>query len=238
MNINKIRWFEFSYFPLLLGLPFILNIILSLISNVIGDNIFNNIGQYNMGVILDFSVNLIIIIIFLLLNNNNIILMKLAVKYLTKHWKSTLIILITVKIIFEATNKLVTIINDHWNLYNTENQNQIVHLIVGSNVSYIQIITFFSIVIIGPMLEEILYRHLIIGELSKIFPYQVMSIISLIIFALIHVQSINSLYEMFLYLILGAPIIFVYIKSNFNIYVSILTHIFINLTSYFYILLS
>ncbi|QHW38289.1 CPBP family intramembrane metalloprotease [Staphylococcus ursi] len=91
---------------------------------------------------------------------------------------------------------------------------------------------------IGPILEEILYRHLIIGEIGKIIPYKLMAIVSLLIFALAHVHSIDALNEIVLYLMLGIPIVFVYIKSNFNIYVSIAVHIFSNLASYTYILLT
>ncbi|MGC9598738.1 CPBP family intramembrane glutamic endopeptidase [Staphylococcus epidermidis] len=154
------------------------------------------------------------------------------------YWKSILIILISVRVIFEGINKLITFFDSQWSLSNTENQSQINNWINEPNSLSIAIITFFSIVIIGPMLEEILYRHLIIGELSKIFPYRLMSIISLFIFALIHVESITSLDEIILYLILGFPIVFVYIKSNFNVYASIFVHIFMNFISYTYILLT
>ncbi len=238
MEAHKIKWIEFLFFPIMFFLPLVLNVILSLFNNLFGHNIFNSIGSKDMGILLDFIISLVIILLFLLLNKNNILKLKSAIVYLKMYWKSILIILISVRVIFEGINKLITFFDSQWSLSSTENQSQINNWINEPNSLSIAIITFFSIVIIGPMLEEILYRHLIIGELSKIFPYRLMSIVSLFIFALIHVESIKSLDEIILYLILGFPIVFVYIKSNFNVYASIFVHIFMNFISYTYILLT
>ena len=97
------------------------------------------------------------------------------------------------------------------------------------------LIIFLSITLIGPISEEILYRHLLIGEVGKILPYKVMAIISILLFAVIHILSAKSLLEILTYLVLAVPIVLSYLKSNFNVFVSISLHVFINITSYIYI---
>ena len=51
------------------------------------------------------------------------------------------------------------------------------------------------IVIAGPVVEELVFRHIIIGELGKKFNFIVMGIVSAITFTLIHVTDAKSPFE-------------------------------------------
>lgn len=122
------------------------------------------------------------------------------------------------------------------NISKTENQLQIIDWIKEPNSFFMSLIIFLSITLIGPISEEILYRHLLIREVGKILPYKVMAIISILLFAVIHILSAKSLLEILTYLVLAVPIVLSYLKSNFNVFVSISLHVFINITSYIYII--
>ncbi|MCS4486442.1 CPBP family intramembrane glutamic endopeptidase [Staphylococcus americanisciuri] len=97
-------------------------------------------------------------------------------------------------------------------------------------------IMFIGIVIAAPIMEELLFRHLLIGELGKKFNIRFMSILSVILFALLHMQAAQTLLEIVPYLLLGSMFVITYVKSNGNIAVSIVTHMFNNLVAFIAIL--
>ena len=92
---------------------------------------------------------------------------------------------------------------------------------------------FLLIVIIGPILEEIFFRHLLIGELGKKLNFNVMAVVSVILFAAIHVTGAASPFEIVDYLIISIPLVFLYMKSGRNLGVSIAFHMLNNLISFF-----
>ncbi|PHK48937.1 CPBP family intramembrane glutamic endopeptidase [Staphylococcus edaphicus] len=96
---------------------------------------------------------------------------------------------------------------------------------------------FVDIVILTPIIEELLFRHLIIHELGKKITYTVASILSVILFAGVHVLGANSPFEIGSYLIIGAGLVFVYVKSGMNLAVSITLHALNNLVSFIAIVL-
>ncbi|MCP6468075.1 CPBP family intramembrane metalloprotease, partial [Klebsiella pneumoniae] len=69
--------------------------------------------------------------------------------------------------------------------------------------------TFIFVVIIGPVVEELFFRTILIGELGKKLNYIVMAIISVIGFALIHVTGAESPFEIGSYLIMAIVIVYV-----------------------------
>ncbi|MEJ7548060.1 CPBP family intramembrane glutamic endopeptidase, partial [Staphylococcus hominis] len=87
------------------------------------------------------------------------------------------------------------------------------------------------IVIVGPIVEEIVFRHIIIGELGKKFNFIFMGIISAVTFSLIHVSDAKSTLEFGAYFILAVILVFVYLKSNRNLASSITIHMLNNLLS-------
>lgn len=99
------------------------------------------------------------------------------------------------------------------------------------------ILAFFSIVIIAPMTEEFLFRHLIIGELGKKLNFYVMSVISIIVFASLHVTEAKSPLEIVMYLAIAVGIVYVYMKSQRSLAVAIALHALNNLLAYIFMII-
>ncbi|HCD1555265.1 TPA: CPBP family intramembrane metalloprotease SdpB, partial [Staphylococcus aureus] len=93
-------------------------------------------------------------------------------------------------------------------------------------------VAFLLIVIVGPIVEEIVFRHILIGELGKKFNFIAMSIVSVFLFAFIHVTDAKSPFEFGPYLILSIILVFTYIKSGRNLGSTIALHIANNFVSF------
>ncbi|ATH59300.1 MULTISPECIES: CPBP family intramembrane glutamic endopeptidase [Staphylococcus] len=91
---------------------------------------------------------------------------------------------------------------------------------------------FVDIVVLTPIIEELLFRHLIIHELGKKITYGVASVLSVILFAGIHVLGATSPFEIGSYIFIALGLVFVYLKSGKNLAVSISLHAFNNLISF------
>lgn len=91
---------------------------------------------------------------------------------------------------------------------------------------------FLDIVILTPIIEELLFRHLIIHELGKKITYAAASVLSVILFAGIHVLGATSPFEIGSYIFIAIGLVFVYLKSGKNLAVSISLHAFNNLISF------
>lgn len=97
---------------------------------------------------------------------------------------------------------------------------------------------FLLIVIVGPIVEELVFRHILIGELGKKFNFIVMGIISAVLFTYIHVTDAKSPFEFGAYFILAIALVSVYLISKRNLAASISLHILNNLVSFIYTLWS
>ncbi len=93
-------------------------------------------------------------------------------------------------------------------------------------------VAFLLIVIVGPIVEEIVFRHILIGELGKKFNFIAMSIVSVFLFAFIHVTDAKSPFEFGPYLILSIILVFTYLKSGRNLGSTIALHIANNFVSF------
>ncbi|UEX90525.1 CPBP family intramembrane glutamic endopeptidase [Staphylococcus ratti] len=91
---------------------------------------------------------------------------------------------------------------------------------------------FLLIVLLGPIVEEIFFRHILIGELGKKFNFIVMSLISVILFSAIHLVSFSNWVDIFDYLIIAIPLVFLYMKYSRNLGVAIAYHMLNNLVSF------
>ncbi|MCE5098739.1 CPBP family intramembrane metalloprotease [Staphylococcus cohnii] len=91
---------------------------------------------------------------------------------------------------------------------------------------------FLDIVILTPIIEELLFRHLIIHELGKKITYAAASVLSVILFAGIHVLGATSPFEIGSYIFIAIGLVFVYLKSGRNLAVSISLHAFNNFISF------
>ena len=120
---------------------------------------------------------------------------------------------------------------------NSENQNNIEELLRSSS-SFLLIPVLG---VIGPVVEELVFRGALQGSLAKLKMPKVLSvIIAATLFGFIHVMEAGDYIQLPAYLFGGLAFGFIYFKSE-NIYVSISVHIIYNSVSiwlsYIYILL-
>ncbi|MCG7339092.1 CPBP family intramembrane metalloprotease [Staphylococcus sp. ACRSN] len=153
-----------------------------------------------------------------------------GIKNIKHYWKLiivTFIVLFILKVIYP---ELVNIFApEAWKFEETENDKLIEQMFV---TPFSTILAFFSVVIIAPVTEEFLFRHLLIGELGKKFNFIIMSIISVIIFASLHVTEAKSPLEIVMYLLIAIGIAFVYLKTGKKLSVAIGLHALNNLVAY------
>ena len=235
LQLKSVNWPEFIFFPIVFFSSFLVNIILSLINNFFNINFFSVLGTKNVVIMSDFSINLIIIFLFLILEKKTQKNIVESLEYIKKNIFLFMFLFTLPKLVIILINYLFNLSNVNFNLSKTENQMLIIDWIKEPNYFFMKIIIFLSIILVGPISEEILYRHLIIGELGKIFSYKLMAFISIILFSLIHVSDAKSSLEILTYLILSLSLVLIYLISKRNIFVSITLHCFINITSYAYI---
>lgn len=149
--------------------------------------------------------------------------------YVKKHWLFLLIMLLIAMGGETLYNYLVSFLPE--NLQYTETQNEQELELLFRNPAFLPF-TFIFVVIIGPVVEELFFRTILIGELGKKLNYIVMAIISLIGFALIHVTGAESPFEIGSYLIMAIVIVYVYFKSGKNTAATIAIHIANNFVSF------
>ena len=96
---------------------------------------------------------------------------------------------------------LIELLPEKYQFNNTENNKQIEELF---KTRWIWPILFLDIVIVTPIVEELLFRHLIIHELGKKLTYGAMYVVSVLIFA---VLSASSPFEVGPYLIMAIDLL-------------------------------
>lgn len=226
-----------ALFPLYIVLPFIVNVVISVFSNFLSLNVQSMFTSKGTTIMYDFVLNSIIIISFFLLKNEISNDYKKSVNFIKDHWLSLVTFFAIIKLLLLLSEWIIKYFNGNLNLINTENQRQVIDWIKSEGSVVMTVIIFLSITVIGPIFEEIIFRHIIIRELGALFNYKFMAIVSIILFACVHVMSAKYIYEMIIYLILSLPLVYFYFKSNFNIFIPILFHVLVNLTSYIYIII-
>lgn len=119
---------------------------------------------------------------------------------------------------------LSNLLNTFAQIKETANQN-----IVNEAIYSLPILSFFSVVIMGPMVEELIFRKLLIGELSKKIPTPIAVIISILLFSFVHTWfSI----EILIYIPIALAITFIYFKMGKNFMASYIYHVMWNLLSF------
>lgn len=149
--------------------------------------------------------------------------------YIKSHWQFILIVFVSTYLISYLYNYSVQFLPG--NLGFSETQNEISLQGIFSNPAFLPI-TFLLIVIVGPFVEELFFRHLLIGELGKKFNYKVMGIISIIAFSMMHVTSAASPLEFGSYCIIAIGIVYAYLKSGCKLGVSVCLHMLNNLIAF------
>ena len=109
--------------------------------------------------------------------------------------------------------------------------NMLIYLLIKPSITPITIPLYISILstgIIGPILEEILFRYILLNKLKEFNSPKKSIIIATIIFAIVHGSIIKIIYAM----ILGILLNIIYHKYN-NIKAPILIHISANIIAIF-----
>jgi len=96
-------------------------------------------------------------------------------------------------------------------------------MIFGDSVFF----TFLSAGVVGPILEEIMFRGLIFGELRKIMPIKIALVVQALLFGVYHIDLIQGTYAAIIGLFLG----FVYYRTGSMIAPTVV-HMAVNLFSF------
>ncbi|UXR78706.1 MULTISPECIES: type II CAAX endopeptidase family protein [unclassified Staphylococcus] len=169
----------------------------------------------------------IFVILFLIVSHRQQFRSKLVIhlKDLRQHIKLIVFTYIGYLLSNAIFMAIMTQLPTKWQFKDTGNQDSL--MIFFEQPIWLPFV-FLGIVILTPMTEELLFRHVLIGELGKKFGVGFMSILSVVSFALLHMQTAHSPLEIIPYLLLGTMFTITYVKSNGNIIVAIVTHIMNN----------
>jgi membrane protease YdiL (CAAX protease family) len=93
------------------------------------------------------------------------------------------------------------------------------------------------LVIVGPFVEEYIFRHLLIGKLSRRINIWVCCVVSAALFAVLHIvgQETLTLQVLMPYLAMGAVLVFVYVWAGRNVMFSYFVHASKNLLAVIFI---
>ncbi|SLK07293.1 CPBP family intramembrane glutamic endopeptidase [Arthrobacter sp. P2b] len=93
------------------------------------------------------------------------------------------------------------------------------------------------VVVVGPFVEEYIFRHLLIGKLSRRVNIWVCCALSVVLFASIHIagQEAITLTALLPYLAMGATLVFVYVWTGRNLMFSYFVHAAKNLLAVVFI---
>ena len=82
--------------------------------------------------------------------------------------------------------------------------------------------TFISMVILRPMIEQLIYRHIIIHELGKKWNKKIMIVISIVIESIVHTYDMASIFEIIPYLLIASGATYLYTRTGQNLAVAYL----------------
>ena len=161
--------------------------------------------------------------------------LKKNTAFIKQHYLFLIIVTIIMMICSAIYNMTMQMLPDDIGFNETQNELELMNLF--DQPSFLPF-TFLLIVIGAPLVEEIFFRHLRIGELGKKFNAIVMGVISAILFSLMHVMGAESPFEIGSYIILAIAMVYAYIKSGFKLIASVSIHMLNNLISFIFTLIT
>ncbi|MEJ7541717.1 CPBP family intramembrane glutamic endopeptidase [Staphylococcus intermedius] len=148
-----------------------------------------------------------------------------AISQSKKHIK----LMISIYVIYMLANMIFTYAlqfsPEAWQFKETGNQEAL--MVFFHQPAWLPLV-FLSLAILTPITEELLFRHIIIGELGKKWGVLFTGLISIVIFASLHMFAAHHPLEIVPYIFLATMFVVAYIKSGCNIAVSIFLHMFNN----------
>lgn len=233
---SDIAWRDFwtiplyIFGPLLMGFVIIILSALLLIMNVNVPNWATEVQYYEvMEVLSETASDILLIIVFWFMHARTMPeRFRLGLQGIRRNWLWIILAYIVMTVATELYGYLMQFIPEQYQYGTTQNE-----MAIEESLEWNVLLpfNFIIIVVLAPIVEEILFRHLLIGELGKKFNFYVMAVISALAFAGIHVIYATSPFEIIDYLILAIPMVWVYLKSGRNLGVSIALHMLNNFIS-------
>ncbi|UDI77525.1 CPBP family intramembrane metalloprotease [Staphylococcus taiwanensis] len=178
----------------------------------------------------------LVLLLFYLLHRKTIIPIAIQrFKDLKKHIVLIVVVLIAMYLLQMLYGYLIEFLPEKYQFDDTENNKQIEQLF---KTTWLWPILFLDIVVITPIVEELIFRHLIVHELGKKLTYGAMYVASIIIFSSLHVTGATSPFEIGPYLIMATGFIIAYHYSGRNLATTITMHMINNCISYISIITS
>ncbi|MHB8127938.1 MAG: CPBP family intramembrane glutamic endopeptidase [Mobilitalea sp.] len=94
-----------------------------------------------------------------------------------------------------------------------------------------KIVVFFQVILVAPIVEELIFRGLILHKTSKVIPFLGANILQALLFAIYHWNIVQGIYALLIGFVFGL----IYHKFK-TIFAPILLHMFINASSFLAIL--
>ncbi|WP_154837231.1 CPBP family intramembrane glutamic endopeptidase [Staphylococcus sp. Marseille-Q1834] len=172
----------------------------------------------------------LILLLFYLMHYKTLIPLAIQrFKDLKKHIVLIIVVLVAMYLLQGVYGFFIELLPEKYQFDDTANNKAIEQLFT---VKWLWPILFLDIVIITPIVEELLFRHLIIHELGKKLTYGAMYVISILIFAGLHVLGATSPFEIGPYLIMATGFVIAYHLSGRNLATTITLHMINNCVSF------
>ncbi|MEJ8307203.1 type II CAAX endopeptidase family protein [Saccharibacillus sacchari] len=83
--------------------------------------------------------------------------------------------------------------------------------------------------VMGPIVEEFVYRYILIGRLSQKVPVWLCVLLSSVLFGLLHIHSLSDIIHILPYFATGLVLGLLYVASGYNLLLPIAFHVFNNM---------
>nr|WP_272107578.1 CPBP family intramembrane glutamic endopeptidase [Staphylococcus sp. NRL 22/194] len=155
-------------------------------------------------------------------------------KDLKKHIILIIIVFVVMYLLLGVYGWFIELLPEKYQFDDTVNNKTIEQLFT---IKWLWPILFLDIVIITPIVEELLFRHLIIHELGKKLTYGAMYVVSILVFAGLHVIHATSPFEIGPYIIMAIGFVVAYHFSGRNLATTITLHMANNFISFISIII-
>lgn len=234
-RFKDIVWKDFFLIAILIVSMIVFTVIGILFSFVFVDHLTEKI-VIKISVVVQLLSYVVTVFSFYFLHTKDFkINLKRNIAFIKQHYLFLIIVTIVMMVCSGIYNMVMQKLPNGIGFNETQNELELMNLF--DQPSFLPF-TFLLIVIGAPLVEEIFFRHLLIGELGKKFNAIVMGVISAILFSLMHVMGAESPLEIGSYLILAIAMVYAYIKSGFKLIASVSIHMLNNLISFVFTLIT
>ncbi|WP_331250338.1 CPBP family intramembrane glutamic endopeptidase, partial [Staphylococcus cohnii] len=234
-RFKDIVWKDFSLIVILIVSMIVFTLIGILFSFVYVDHLTEKI-VLKLSVVIQLLSYVVTVFSFYFLHIKDFKMhLKKNTAFIKQHYIFLIIVTIIMMVCSAIYNMTMQMLPDDIGFNETQNELELMNLF--DQPSFLPF-TFLLIVIGAPLVEEIFFRHLLIGELGKKFNTIVMGIISAILFSLMHVMGAESPFEIGSYIILAIAMVYAYIKSGCKLIASVSIHMLNNLISFIFTLIT